>query len=168
MKLHLSLLTVALGLLLAQCGSGPKSGRGFRLPDGDVERGKAAFLALKCYRCHTVDGVELPKPEEMPPIMVALGGEVVRVETYGELVTSIIHPSHRLAKGYPMDRIQSGGYSKMTNFNHQMTVRQMIDLVAFLQSHYTKIFRLPPRPRPSFSRSDPDSVERSFPSSDPG
>ena len=38
---------VLLMLLTAAC-SGPKSGAGLRLPDGDVERGKAAFLELKC------------------------------------------------------------------------------------------------------------------------
>ena len=55
--------TVALAffaLSMAACDAGPKSSMGFRLPDGDIEKGKATFVELKCHLCHTVEGVELP------------------------------------------------------------------------------------------------------------
>jgi hypothetical protein len=74
--------------------------------------------------------------------MVNLGGQVRNVRTYGELVTSIINPSHQFAKGYKKDLIQADGKSRMTDYTQFMTVRQMIDLVAFLQSRYEVI--LPP------------------------
>ena len=67
---------------------------------------------------------------------IALGGEVERIDTYGELVTSIINPSHRLAKGYPIDAVSVDGKSKMRNYNDVMTVTQLNDLVMFLQSKY--------------------------------
>jgi sulfur-oxidizing protein SoxX len=124
------------------CDAGPRSSLGFRLPEGDIEKGKAAFLELKCHNCHTVAGVELPPPEVSPPVMVNLGGQVRSVKTYGELVTSIINPSHRLAKGYKRELIEVNGKSRMTDYTEVMTVRQMIDLVAFLQSRYELI--LPP------------------------
>src|SRR4030095_7648318 len=38
---------ILLMLLTAAACAGPKSGAGLRLPDGDVQRGKAAFLVLK-------------------------------------------------------------------------------------------------------------------------
>jgi hypothetical protein len=70
---------------------------------------------------------------------VVLGGETRRVKTYGELVTSIINPSHILALGYPKELITKGDQSAMTNFNDTLTVRQLADLVAFLQSRYQLI-----------------------------
>jgi hypothetical protein len=70
--------------------------------------------------------------------MVTLGGEVTRVKTYGELVTSIINPSHRLARGYPTEEVSAAGESLMAlaYLNDVMTVQQLIDLVAFLQARY--------------------------------
>ena len=131
-------------LVTAACG-GPKSGAGLRLPDGDVERGKAAFLELKCNTCHTVAKTEMPAPSKDYAYVrvVVLGGEVRQVKTYGALVTSIINPSHSLAPGYPKELITKDNQSAMTNFNDTMTVRQLIDLVAFLQSRYEFV---PPEP----------------------
>lgn len=71
--------------------------------------------------------------------MVILGGEVRKVRTYGQLVTAVINPSHDLATGYPKDLVQEEGASRMTDFNDVMTVQQLIDLVAFLQSRYEVI-----------------------------
>jgi hypothetical protein len=122
--------------LIVGCDPGPKSGRGFTLPEGDAERGETAFVELKCYACHKVSGVELPDPDDGVRV-VTIGGEVARIQTYGELVTSIINPSHKLAKGYLADEVSQEGKSLMTNNNDAMTVSQLIDLVAFLQSHYS-------------------------------
>ena len=90
---------ILLMLLTAGC-NGPKSGAGLRLPDGDVQRGKTAFLELKCNTCHTVAGTEIPPPSKDYAYVrvVALGGEVRQVKTYGALVTSIINPSHSLPR----------------------------------------------------------------------
>jgi mono/diheme cytochrome c family protein len=131
-------------LVTAGCG-GPKSGAGLRLPDGDVERGKVAFLELKCNTCHTVAKTEMPAPSRDYAYVrvVVLGGEVRQVKTYGALVTSIINPSHSLAPGYPKELITKDNQSAMANFNDTMTVRQLIDLVAFLQSRYEFV---PPEP----------------------
>jgi mono/diheme cytochrome c family protein len=131
-------------LATAACG-GPKSGAELRLPDGDVERGKAAFLELKCNTCHTVAKTEMPAPSKDYAYVrvVVLGGEVRQVKTYGALVTSIINPSHSLAPGYPKELITKDNQSAMANFNDTMTVRQLLDLVAFLQSRYEFV---PPEP----------------------
>lgn len=117
---------------LCGCDTNPKSGRGFHLPDGNVEKGKQAFLELKCTTCHRVEGVNLP-----PPVMfnLTLGGRTSRVRTYGELVTAIINPSHIVSKKYK-SAFENGVASPMPRFNHEMTVEQLIDLVAFLQSRY--------------------------------
>lgn len=136
-------LVVVLGSLVAcDSGGGPRSPVGFRLPQGDVEQGKGAFLEYQCNSCHVVAGLELPPATVAPatPVSVVLGGEVFEVRTDGYLVTSIINPSHKLASGYPEGRVTTpGGESRMPDFSDIMTVRQLIDLVAFLQSTYTVV-----------------------------
>jgi len=136
MKSYLALTLIFIITMLAGCDAGPKSSIGFSLPDGDAKRGRAVFQALQCNACHTVEGVEKLASGDAPGISVKLGGEVSRIKTYGELVTSIINPSHRFPKGYPIEAVQSNGVSKMRNYNDTMTVSQLINLVAFLQSKY--------------------------------
>jgi mono/diheme cytochrome c family protein len=143
MKRYILLVTAIFLSGVVACDSGPRSPVGFRLPEGDIERGKAAFLELQCYGCHRVAGVALPPPTEDLAKPVALGGEIFRGVTDGYLVTSIVHPSYRLARGYSRKQIAMGeGVSRMPNHGNSMTVHQMIDLVAFLQSRYTVV---PPR-----------------------
>ena len=136
MKTSFTLLAAAVLGLLPACHYGPKSVKGLSLPDGNIENGKKAFLALQCNTCHRVNGVELPPPVATAPTNIVLGGEVTMIRTYGELVTSVINPSHGLAPGFKKEQIKEGKLSPMPDFNDVMTVRQMIDLVAFLQSRY--------------------------------
>jgi hypothetical protein len=132
------LAAILLASTLTCCNSGTKSARGFRLPDGDEGKGKEAFVELKCYGCHKVEGVELPTPTVVGKTPVVLGGEVTRIRTYGDLVTSIINPSHRLSPRMKEEWAQASKLSPMPQFNDKMTVSQMIDLVAFLQPRYTQ------------------------------
>lgn len=129
-------------LLICATGCGRKSAVGFHLPDGDVEKGKAAFAALKCYSCHTVDGAETPLPTVTKHKPIVIGGEVARIKTYGELVTSVIDSSHRMSAQVKKDWEVDGKLSPMPNYNREMTVGQMIDLVAFLQSRYSQLVPL--------------------------
>ena len=135
------LMTVVLSVA-SGCATSPKSGKGFTLPLGDAEAGKADFISLQCNACHTISGVDqMAANGQAPELSIHLGGEVTRIQTYGELVTSIINPSHRLAKGYPLDEISVNGNSKMRNYNDVMTVSQLTDLVTYLQSKY-KLFEV--------------------------
>lgn len=127
------------------CAPAPESARGFRLPDGDPVLGRQVFLDLQCHACHTIPGADLPSIDLEAPVSVTLGGPVTQVKTYGQLVTSIINPSHKLIKRYPIDEISGGGQSLMPIMNEFMTVRQLIDLVAFLQDQY-EIFIPEPYP----------------------
>ena len=130
-------LIVVSALFLAACDSGPSGSMGFTLPDGNVERGKANYVKFKCNTCHENDEVPQLKNGNAASISVTLGGETTRIKTYGELVTSIINPSHRVARRKSPDMADTSGNSKMVNFNDVMTVSQLIDLVAFVQSNYT-------------------------------
>lgn len=126
---------VLLALLLCGCESGPHSSNGFRLPDGNAQKGKAAFVAYGCHTCHQVANSDLPKPTVQPPVPVILGGVVESPMTDGYLVTSIIYPSYRLAP-YPKEQITARGESRMPHFSDKMTVQELTDIVAFLQSQY--------------------------------
>jgi len=135
---QMSVMTIiGLGLLaLAGCEADRMSEKGFSLPAGDAVRGKDAFLYMHCHECHMIAGEVLPRIELADPPFVELGGTVTRVKTYGELVTAIINPSHKLAKGYPLDVVSNDGQSKMPVYNGFMTVQELIDIVTFLQPHY--------------------------------
>jgi sulfur-oxidizing protein SoxX len=120
---------------LVGCDRDPMSERGFSLPEGDADSGREAFLYMQCNQCHTIEGEVLPAIPGAEPY-VELGGTVTRVKTYGELVTAIINPSHKLAEGYAKELVSEDGVSNMYVYNRHMTVQELIDLVAFLQPHY--------------------------------
>jgi mono/diheme cytochrome c family protein len=130
-------------LFALACGTGRKSASGFRLPDGNVEHGRVAFADLRCNACHRVQGLDLPKPTAHPEVPVLLGGRVPYARTDGELVTSIIDPSYRIAGGYPRELVAAGGRSRMPDMSDRITAHQVADLVAFLQSRYEVV---PPQP----------------------
>jgi hypothetical protein len=111
------LLFVATFLLAVAGGCAVDSDETFTLPPGDAERGKTDFVAFRCFDCHRINGVDLPVGEEPNQAIVELGGEVQRVKNYGELVTAIINPSHRLARGYTPSLVAQDGHSRMTVYN---------------------------------------------------
>ena len=139
------------GILLAMCliassvgcEVGPRSGRGLRLPDGDLESGALAFTQLGCPECHALRGEPAALGSERPNVIVKLGGEVSQIETHGQLITSIINPSHEISRRHRYSRKPDGQPSatKMKDINERMTVAQLIDLTTFLQSKYK--IRLP-------------------------
>ncbi|MDH3274424.1 MAG: c-type cytochrome [Gammaproteobacteria bacterium] len=134
----MSVLTLLLASLVALSGCDQDrtmSERGFRLPEGNAMAGRETFLYMHCNQCHTIKGEQLPTVAGFEPF-VELGGSLTRVKTYGELVTAIINPSHKLADGYPEDLVSENGKSKMYVYNGFMTVQELTDLVMFLQSHY--------------------------------
>ncbi|MBT8220258.1 MAG: c-type cytochrome [Bacteroidia bacterium] len=106
-------------------------GKGFALPEGNLESGKTTFLELKCNACHSLGEITWQGEGEEKDI--PLGGETTSIKTYGELVTSIINPSHKITTTLGLD---TSGSSKMKVYNEVMTVEQLVDLVAFLKTEY--------------------------------
>jgi mono/diheme cytochrome c family protein len=129
-------LLLASVVFFSGCESDRMSEKGFSLPEGDTGRGREAFLYMHCYECHTVEDESFPQVPGAEPPFVELGGPVSKVKTYGELVTAIINPSHKLAQGYPTDLVSNDGRSRMPVYNGYMTVQELIDIVMFLQPHY--------------------------------
>jgi sulfur-oxidizing protein SoxX len=135
-RIGIVFLLLITALFTWACEADRMSEKGFSLPAGNAMNGKTAFIYMHCHECHTVSGEALPALALADPPFVELGGTVTRVKTYGELVTAIINPSHKLAKGYPLDVISNDGQSRMPVYNGYMTVQELIDIVSFLQPHY--------------------------------
>ena len=126
----LSMLLFVFGL--SGCEQGPM---GFSLPPGDADKGEQVFLSMQCLSCHEMEGYERPEGTG-DELSVELGGKVQSLKTYAELVTSVINPSHRLAAGYDLSKIQISGESVMPVYNDVMTVTELVDLITFLESKY--------------------------------
>lgn len=121
---------------LAGCDRDRMSERGFSLPEGDPVAGRDTFIYMQCHQCHTIAGETFAALPGLDPPYVELGGPVTRVKSYGELVTAIINPSHKLASGYAEEVVSEGGESNMYIYNQYMTVQELVDLVMFLQPYY--------------------------------
>jgi len=116
----------------------------FYLPVGSPIAGQKAFGDLKCFVCHDVAGGGFPAPHAQPPVSVRLdshlAGKSPHLITLGydnllhsprSLVESIVSPSHRTTNvSNPAEK----GLSRMGDYSEVMTVRQLIDLVAYLCS----------------------------------
>ena len=140
MKQLIILITLCLSLGLISCEQGPQSPTGFSLPEGNSEAGKEVLFKYQCLACHHINGIEPPADLiDNPEFSVQLGGKSTRVKTYADLLTSVINPSHKFARGYKLDSIQDNGVSKMKIYNDVMTVTELVDLVTFLQSNYELI-----------------------------
>lgn len=136
MRFVFSALTLSLLVFGAGCEIGPESGSGLRLPNGDVVAGKQAFADLGCDACHIV-GDEAPRGDDSEGrAIVRLGGRAPHIETHGELITSIVNPSHGFSRRYPREDVTEGDRSRMESINENMTVAQLIDLTTYLQSEY--------------------------------
>jgi mono/diheme cytochrome c family protein len=137
-KLQLS-VPLALGAtlsFLAACQ--PSVSAAFSFPEGDAEAGAQTFVELGCVSCHSVTGAPAVRDSiREANRTIPLGGEQTRVYTYGELVTSIVNPSHKISQERLGTMVQTDGQTNMINYNDVMTVTQLTDLVTFLEAHYT-------------------------------
>jgi len=134
----LTLILAGLGVLMAGCGDRTQNTR-FEMPAGNAENGKAAFVALECYTCHRVSGVDLPPPTQDPVKIVTLGGDVSRLRSYGDLITSIVHPTQAVSDLMRLPPKEGAARTPMPGVNERMTVQQLIDLVTFLKPMYQQL-----------------------------
>ena len=125
--------------VLVGCGEQETSIQGFALPEGDITQGQASFVDYGCNKCHVVAGTDVAYIGNEAGPRIRLGGAVRKVRSYGELLTSIVDPNHTLTQQYlkslPQEERKSAS-SPMPDFNEQLTVADLIDLVEFLHSSY--------------------------------
>lgn len=142
-RIYNLLCVTAIGMVIMSCENTERTTqeKGFRIPKGDVVVGETLFKELQCYGCHSIAGVEAPK--DGPHVFeekIPLGGSSFHIKSYGELVTSIIDPSHSIASSYlaslPEEERKEIVSSPMVVYNEDVTVQELIDLAAFLHSKY--------------------------------
>ena len=109
----------------------PKVPQGWKLtfPDGDTNAGKTVFFNLKCYSCHTI---EIPGEKLSPSRSKGAGPNLTGYSALPNeyIADSIIKP-HTIvaAPGYTVKE----GRAAMGEYNHFLTVQELVDLVAFLK-----------------------------------
>ena len=116
---------------------------GFPAQEGDINAGRQAFIDHQCHQCHSVAGVRIPPLAGASPPILELGGETSFAKSYAELMTSVINPNHVISERYReqllLDATTPGESPMPMPHIDNMSVRQLIDLVAFLDSRYQLI-----------------------------
>ena len=143
MRLGRGLIVLAATLpVLAGCAS--SSTFAFPVEQGDVAAGRLAFMANRCQRCHTVAGETLPPPPGMSFPMLELGAAPTKIRSYADLTTSIVNPNHALSERYrqqlPQTAVPPDSPMPAQSLD-TMTVRQLINIVAFLGSKYRTLVK---------------------------
>jgi cytochrome c5 len=139
MKQGILLLALTLGVMFSQIAFGPAQGASpakpsvpkgwkFSFPDGDPKAGKTVFMTMQCYSCHAIQIPGEKLPSDAGGIGPDLSGYSALPKEY--LAESIIK-AHTVvaAPGY----VVKEGKAAMGNYNHFMTIQEMIDIVAFLK-----------------------------------
>jgi len=137
-----SLLLPLLLIVLSACGEEGRPVKGFVLPEGDIAQGEQVFFDFNCHGCHTIPDMEFPDAEFTPPFILEIGGEVYRVKNYGELLTAVVNPDHIISAKYVamLEKANREAIiSPMPYFGEEMTVAELMDLVAFLHAQYTRL-----------------------------
>ncbi len=125
-------------VLLCACSEVEKPVKGFILPPGDAVVGKAAFVEIGCPKCHTVAGTDITQPPS-EQFHIELGKDDRRVRHYGDLLTSVVNPDHKVSPAYRVQNESKDEFSSpMPKFANEMTVAEMINIVEFLHGAYEK------------------------------
>ena len=105
------------------------------LPQGDPDAGRQAFIDLRCTSCHQVTGESaLSSPVSQSPGPEL--GAALAERPAGSLATAIVAPSHAMSiQTSPETRANvEGVLSPMGDYSDTMTVRQLLDMIAYLHS----------------------------------
>lgn len=110
---------------------GTPQGWKFTLPSGDPRAGREIFIKMECSSCHRVagepfsEGVKEPRPG---PDLTGMGG--LHPPEY--IAESIITPNAVILTGPGFTG--PDGLSTMPDYSDLLTLRQLLDLVAYLKS----------------------------------
>lgn len=135
----LIILGAALPAFAAGCASSALFG--FPVDQADIAAGRQAFLDHRCNQCHSIADERLPPLAGADRPIFELGGSTTMVRSYADLMTSILSPNHHISERYRDQQLLLNTEipleSPMPTPNFDtMTVRQLIDIVAFLDSKY--------------------------------
>jgi len=114
---------------------------GFKFRGGSGEGGKEAFQNLNCTQCHVVKGVEFEKAPAKRLLDLSLGKEIRFVKKYEDILTAITNPQHVVNEQYSAilskAELAGGIEAYMPNLIEDMSVKQLMDLAAFLNQVYS-------------------------------
>ncbi len=102
-------------------------------PEGDPVAGREAFLSAGCPECHAVAGVD--DLDDVADTVVILGQPGPSIPTRERLFECIINPSRHTSLRYLSEDAQGHAAPGMPDFS-SLTVRELIDIVAFLEQAY--------------------------------
>jgi hypothetical protein len=121
-----------------------EGGDEFEFPEGDAEEGRYSFEEMRCLQCHVVEGVTFEGEGEaaeneggIGPDLTAIGS--IQTATY--LVAAVLDPNQVIVADPPGQ--QPGdegsyrtefGHSKMPEYHDTMTLRQLLDIAAFMET----------------------------------
>lgn len=111
----------------------------FRLPAGNPDSGREAFVGLRCIHCHGVKGVDLQHPELYRRCRIDLADAPRFVTDSQSLILAIANPRHVTQERYGavLSIVERDRFEPfMPDFSSRITVRQLMDLVAFLEQFY--------------------------------
>ena len=104
----------------------------FAVPAGDPKAGREMFGKLECYKCHEVKGEQFPhaprEPGDVGPALTGMGPH----HPAEYLAESLLNPNAVIVVGE--GHTGPDGLSRMPDYNDSLTVKQLIDLVAYLKS----------------------------------
>jgi Cytochrome c len=119
---------------LAQELKAPESWR-FELPPGSAQAGEEVLAKMQCYSCHKVPGKQFADPSQksgdIGPDLTAAYTKLPREY----LAESIINPNRIHVHGtFKLRYRASDGSTRMGDYSESMTVRELLDIVEFLQT----------------------------------
>ncbi len=100
-----------------------------------IEDGQQAFADMKCWQCHTIAGVEWSEWTDVAIEIddAAIGPDLSNIgaiQTPKYILESMLYPSAVIVAPLELHADEQG-LSKMPEYHDSMTVRQLIDLVAY-------------------------------------
>jgi hypothetical protein len=132
---RLAMIGIMLLVMLTGCmndalPAGEYQPRSQFLAQGDASAGRKAFVDLKCNVCHQVAGedFEIRVPKDFAPVLGATEGR----KSPQEIAEFVITPSHTISE--KTGRWQDNTMSGMGDYSNVITVRQLVDVVAYIRA----------------------------------
>jgi len=118
----------AMSMEALHAAGGVPEGWRFTPPAGDATKGRAVFERLRCYACHRVAGERFTAPTGPGPDLSGMGHH----HPPGYLLESVLNPNAVVVEGRGYS--DARGRSVMPELARDLTVAELLDLVAYLRA----------------------------------
>jgi mono/diheme cytochrome c family protein len=97
-------------------------------PPGDATHGREVFVRLQCHACHRVEREKFPASLRPGPDLTGVGEH----HPAGYILESIVNPNAVIVQG--TGYTGPDGRSTMPDYRGELSVTDLIDLVAYLKT----------------------------------